>query len=136
MARNIDNSPENAINRIVEGTQVEGDIKSESNIRIDGHFTGNINTKGRLVVGKSGKIKGSVQCEHAEIEGVLEGRISVQELLSLKSSSKLEGEIYTEKLSIESGASFTGECFMGSKVKNMNFGEGEESLAAAEEKSA
>ena len=37
------------INRIVEGTVIEGVIRSESNLRIDGEFTGELITKGRLV---------------------------------------------------------------------------------------
>ena len=118
MARNFDNVPDMAINRIVEGTKVNGDIVSESNIRIDGVFTGNITTKGRLVIGPSGLVDGVVNCENAEIEGKLKGKINVQQLLSLKTSAKVEGDIATDKLSIEPGAVFTGTCTMGSKIKS------------------
>lgn len=59
-ARPSDSASENAINRIVEGTVIEGEIRCESNIRIDGVFTGNIGTKGRLVIGPTGKIDGNV----------------------------------------------------------------------------
>ncbi|MDG2362849.1 MAG: polymer-forming cytoskeletal protein, partial [Flavobacteriales bacterium] len=45
------NNSETSINRIVEGTQIEGTINSDSNLRIDGEFKGNLVTKGRLVVG-------------------------------------------------------------------------------------
>lgn len=134
MAKNFDNSPDNAINRIVEGSEFEGDIRCESNIRIDGIFTGNLSTKGRLVIGLTGKVNGTVQCGNAEIEGELEGKISVQELLSLKSSSKVDGDLYTHKLSIEAGASFSGECNMGAKMKNISFGE--ETYQATEDKTA
>ena len=134
MARNFDNSPENAINRIVENTEVQGDIVSESNVRIDGRFSGNINTKGRLVIGQSGVVIGSISCENAEVEGALEGSIKVKALLTLKSTAKLEGEIFTDKLSIEPGAQFSGECYMGAKVKNMSVGE--EEFIATEERTA
>ena len=50
------------INRIVEGTVIEGVIRSESNLRIDGEFTGELITKGRLVVGPKGMVKGTVHC--------------------------------------------------------------------------
>lgn len=119
MARNFDSAPDMAINRIVEGTEIEGDIRSESNIRIDGKFTGNISTKGRLVIGPSGFVDGTVQCADSEIEGGLKGKINVNQLLSLKATAKVEGEIYTDKLSIEPGASFTGTCNMGAKVKDL-----------------
>ena len=54
MANYNNQSPER-LNRIVEGTHIEGDIKSDSNIRIDGYLKGTITVKGRLVLGK--KIK-------------------------------------------------------------------------------
>ena len=136
MARNFDSSPENAINRIVEGTQIEGDIRSESNIRIDGSFKGNIQTNGRLVVGPQGRIDGTVQCQNAEIEGSLSGKISVDDLLTLKNSAKLEGEIYTNKLSIEAGATFNGECKMGAKVKNLSPDKEESTFEQSEERTA
>jgi len=120
MARNNDSAPDMAINRIVEGTIIEGDIHSDSNVRIDGQFVGNINTKGRLVIGPTGKVEGTVNCENSEIEGFLKGKINIQQLLSLKSSAKVEGDIVTAKLSIEPGATFTGACSMGAKVKDMN----------------
>ena len=61
-----------------------------------------------------------VNCENSEIEGFLKGKINIQQLLSLKSSAKVEGDIVTAKLSIEPGATFTGACSMGAKVKDMN----------------
>jgi cytoskeletal protein CcmA (bactofilin family) len=109
---NNSNSPER-LNRIVEGTTIEGNISSESNIRIDGFVKGVISTKGRLVVGVSGSISGDVICQNAEIEGKINGSMKVGELLSLKSTSKIEGEITTGKLSVEPGAVFAVKCSMG-----------------------
>lgn len=120
MARNSDSTNDLAINRIVEGTYMKGEIKCESNLRIDGTFVGDINTKGRLVIGPSGKVEGNVQCQHADIEGLIDGKVAVQQLLTLKSTSRIEGDIMTDKLSIEPGAVFTGTCSMGAKVKEMS----------------
>lgn len=119
MARSTEAAPDMAINRIVEGTSIEGEIRCESNIRIDGSFVGNLTTKGRLVVGPAGRIEGIVICQNAEIEGLVKGKLTVQQLLSLKGAAKVEGDIFTDKLAIEPGASFTGACNMGAKVKDM-----------------
>jgi cytoskeletal protein CcmA (bactofilin family) len=112
------NSPER-LNRIVEGTEIVGDIKSDSNIRIDGKLKGTIITKGRLVIGPTGSIEGDITCENADIEGNFNGKISVNQLLSLKSTAKLTGDIHTSKLAIEPGASFTGTCSMGGTIKDI-----------------
>ena len=53
----MDTPNTDAVNRIVEGTTFEGNIRSMSNMRVDGTFEGDIVTKGRLVVGPKGIIK-------------------------------------------------------------------------------
>ncbi len=112
------NSPDR-LNRIVEGTSIEGDIRSDSNIRIDGRLKGTIHIKGRLVIGSSGIIEGEIICENADIEGVFIGKINVNQLLSLKSTAKLTGDIITSKLAIEPGAMFSGACSMGGMIKDL-----------------
>jgi|TARA_B100001093_G_scaffold116344_1_gene108698 cytoskeletal protein CcmA (bactofilin family) len=119
---NGNQSPER-LNRIVEGTAIEGDIKSDSNIRIDGYVKGTISVKGRLVLGPTGKIDGNVYCKNADLEGKLNGVIEVDELLSLKNTAKLQGEISTNKLSIEPGAIFSGNCKMGAVLKDISSSE-------------
>jgi cytoskeletal protein CcmA (bactofilin family) len=104
------------INSIMEGTSIEGEIKSDSNIRIDGRVKGTISVRGRLIVGASGVVEGDVTCQSSDIEGTVNGRINCQDLLSLKATAKLTGDINTKKLAIEPGAVFTGNCSMGGGV--------------------
>ncbi len=124
MAKASENGNPEKLNRIVEGTVIEGEIKSESNIRIDGIVKGVTTTQGRLVIGPNGVIEGEVICRNADIEGTLNGKITVSELLSLKSTSKLTGDIISRRLAIEPGAVFTGTCTMGAKVKDLISPEG------------
>ena len=111
MAKNNESEPA-AINLISNGTDITGDIRSNGDIRIDGTLTGNLNTKGKVVIGPTGKISGEVICKNSEVSGVVEGKISVNQLLNLKASSRILGDIATSKLSIEPGAKFTGNCKM------------------------
>lgn len=100
------------INLISQGTEITGDIKSTGDIRIDGSLIGNLITKGKVVIGTTGRIKGEVECKNSEVSGSVDGKISVAQLLNLKSSSRIIGTIITSKLSIEPGAVFTGNCTM------------------------
>ena len=100
------------INLISPGTEITGDIKSTGDIRIDGVLIGNLITKGKVVIGPTGKIKGEVECKNSEVSGTIDGKICVMQLLNLKASSKILGTIITSKLSIEPGAVFTGNCTM------------------------
>lgn len=109
------------INSIMEGTSIEGEIRSDSNIRIDGRVKGTVNARGRVIVGQSGVIEGEVICQSSDIEGTVLGKINCQDLLSLKATAKLHGDINTKKLAIEPGAVFTGNCSMsGGVVKEMD----------------
>ena len=107
------NNSETGINRIVEGTRIEGTINSDSNLRIDGEFKGQLVTKGRLVVGLKGKVSGTVNCLCCDVEGTLEGEVTVIELLSMKSSSTVQGDLYYGQLSVEAGAKALGTFRMG-----------------------
>lgn len=100
-------------NMIGPGTKIIGNIETNGDIRIDGNIEGNINSKGKVVVGNNGFVKGEIICNNAEISGSLNGKMSVTELLSLKASSKVNGDIKSGKLSIEPGALFSGTCSMG-----------------------
>ena len=107
------NETDNAtINLISLGTDITGDIISNGDIRIDGSLKGSLNTKGKVVIGPTGKIIGEVICKNSEVSGIVEGKITVGQLLNLKASSKILGDIVTSKLSIEPGAKFSGNCKM------------------------
>ncbi|HHT04477.1 MAG TPA: polymer-forming cytoskeletal protein [Bacteroidales bacterium] len=114
---NYDQDSTNAINIISNRTTIKGDVISDGDLRIDGIVDGSLNIKGKLVIGVSGKIIGSINCQNADISGKVEGNLVVKELLSLQNNSSINGDITIGKLSIEPGASFTGKCSMATSPK-------------------
>ena len=110
------NIPETqSINQLGAGTVINGDVKSNGDIRIDGTIKGSIESKGKIVVGSSGHVEGDVVCQNAVISGVVKVKIQVSELLELKASANFSGEISTNKLAIEPGAKFSGNCNMAAE---------------------
>lgn len=108
----------NAINLIGVGTTIKGEIICDSDIRIDGNLNGNLNTKGKVIVGSGGNVHGEINCKNSDISGKVDGKIIVSELLSLKATAKISGDIITNKLAIEPNATFTGTCNMGGNTPN------------------
>ncbi|MEO9257554.1 MAG: polymer-forming cytoskeletal protein [Crocinitomicaceae bacterium] len=100
------------LNRLVQGTELTGNITTSNSIRIDGIIKGNVNCGGKLVLGLMGEIIGEVTSSEAEIEGRIEGNLSISELLYLRASSRINGNITSSKLIIENGATFNGLCTM------------------------
>lgn len=112
MAKSTSNDTAPSINFLGSGTNITGDIKSNGDFRIDGILTGSINSKGKIVIGQSGKVDGEILCQNADISGEIRAKIIVHELLTLKSTAIIYGDIFTSKLAIEPGAIFTGSCNM------------------------
>ena len=106
-------------NRIVEGTTIKGDISSPADFRLDGHLIGNFESKGKLVIGPAGSVKGDIVCKNCDIEGKFDGKIQVAEILNLKSKAVIHGEVICGKLAVEPGAEFTATCVMKPQVKNL-----------------
>jgi len=115
MAKYNETETTTAINLIGIGTEINGDVNSNGDIRIDGNLTGNLKTAGKVVVGETGKVTGEIICKNSEVLGVINGKIQVSELLSLKSTAKIFGDIITKKLAIEPGSIFTGNCKMSNE---------------------
>ena len=101
-----------SINLLGSGTVVKGEIKLNGDFRIDGMFIGSINCKGKIVVGNTGVIEGEIICQNADFSGEVNATVKVAELLTLKESAKFTGDITTNKLAIEPGAKFSGQCVM------------------------
>ncbi|MBN2482010.1 MAG: polymer-forming cytoskeletal protein [Bacteroidales bacterium] len=110
----------NVINQIGVGTTIKGDITTNGDIRFEGGLVGNLMTKGKVVVGETGSVKGEVNCKNSVIEGSIDGKIVVSELLTLKSTSSVKGDIITRRLAIEPGAKFTGNCNMSAETNSGN----------------
>ncbi len=95
MAKIIETDNGTAVNLISQGTEITGDIKSTGDLRIDGILNGNMSTKGKVVIGPTGRVKGEVDCKNSEVSGFIDGKITVSQLLNLKASSKISGTIIT-----------------------------------------
>ena len=102
-------------NVLATGTALTGKIETESDFRLDGRVEGEINCKGKIVIGPKGFVKGNIITVNAEILGNVEGVIRARERLVLKSSSEVKGDIFIQTLEIEPGAKLNGTCTMAGK---------------------
>jgi len=108
-----------ALNTIAQDTKIKGNIESDGDIRIDGILIGDLDCKGRVVVGPDSRIDGTIRCTSAEIMGYVKGEISVKDLLSLKGTASITGNLTMGKLSVEPGARFVGHCKMINEEKQV-----------------
>ena len=116
----------NSSNIIGKGTIVNGSIETFGNIRVEGKVVGDIKTKSKAAFGHSSQVDGSVLAQNAEVAGHITGTIEITEQLVLKATATIDGDIITNKLLVESGATFNGKCKMGVKSKEIKIGKPEE----------
>ena len=108
------------INVVAKNTAIIGDITSEGEFRIDGTLEGNIKTKGRVIIGISGSVKGKIDAVNSDIEGKFSGELQVQETLTIKATAIISGDVVIGKLSVEPGATFNASCSMRGAIKELN----------------
>ena len=93
---------------IGEGATINGTIKENNEIQIQGSVDGDVECK-ELIVGKSGNLKGKIKAENLSVEGIVEGELNVKGLLKLMSSGSVSGKITYGILQIIEGGKLIGE---------------------------
>lgn len=100
------------LNFIGAGTIIEGKIKTQGSIRIDGKLIGEISAGENLAVGSTGDVDGNVVAKNVTIGGNLRGTIIASEKLVFEGKAVVKGDIRAGKLVIDEGAIFDGKCSM------------------------
>lgn len=101
------------LNTIVgKGSSLEGTLKVENSVRVDGRIKGHVATTDSLVIGKEGEIDGEIIAKNAIIGGRVRGKISATGKVVLEAKAFFQGEMKTARLVIDDGAVFDGRCSM------------------------
>ena len=87
-------------------------FKDPVNLRINGKFEGNLDTKGVLTLGQNSLIVGDIIGDNVIIGGRIRGKITARERLTLLPTALVEGDIYPARLNVAEGAVMEGRCFM------------------------
>jgi cytoskeletal protein CcmA (bactofilin family) len=90
--------------------QLNGELYSSDDIRVDGSYSGNIRTKGKLVVSKEGFVSGIVHAKDITIQGRSEGEFVSENTFRIDPGGYFEGSARTRFMSITESARFNGTC--------------------------
>lgn len=85
---------------------VEGGVTGDGELQIDGTVRGDVRV-GRLTIGETGHVEGSVYAEAAEIRGRVVGSVTAKQV-RLYGTAYIDGDITHEQLAMETGAFFQG----------------------------
>lgn len=91
---------------VSDGISIDGGVTGEGELQIDGIIRGDVRV-GRLTVGETGHIEGSVYAEAVEVRGRVIGSVTAKQV-RLYGTAYVDGDITHEQLAMETGAFFQG----------------------------
>ena len=104
--------PEHLDTLIGKEVVVEGELKGEGDVQINGQFTGEIKIAGDLIVGEHGKVKAEIDAENVYVSGEVDGNIKAKVKLRILETGRVMGDVNSQALSIEPGGILKGSSQM------------------------
>ncbi|MDR2758822.1 MAG: polymer-forming cytoskeletal protein [Spirochaetaceae bacterium] len=100
----VNNRKDFSINTIIgPDTSVYGDVESGGFTRVDGNLRGNLNARGRVIVGEKARIKSNISGTSITIGGVVYGNVFASERLIILSTGLVLGDIVTRRIQADEG---------------------------------
>lgn len=94
------------------GTEINGTLRANGGIRIDGRVEGEVVNEGDLVVGEEGVLEATVKTRNVTVAGEVRGNIEASGRVEIVATGRLIGDITVNALIIHEGAVFDGNCQM------------------------
>ena len=101
------------ITLLAKGVELQGEIRVDGTVRIDGRLEGDIHTKGQVIVGEDGVVKGTIAAGVLISSGRIKAAVTASERVQLLKTGILMGEVHTPVFAMEEGAKFQGTSDMG-----------------------
>lgn len=92
-------------------TSLTGDLVSDSNVRLDGTFTGTLQINGNVLIGETAKINADVNARNISIAGAVRGNVNGKKVQLLR-TGRVWGDITATALATEEGAFIDGKISM------------------------
>ena len=109
-----------AITSIVgEDVNINGDLISNTSIRIDGKVMGNVTAQKLIIVGKNAEIKGDLSYKNVIVFGKLIGSVTAAEV-QIKKTGTIHGDISVQAIEIEMGGKYNGSLVMNAEQRELN----------------
>jgi cytoskeletal protein CcmA (bactofilin family) len=93
---------------IGEGTNIEGSVKSDASINVEGEISGNIEGGGTITIDQKGIVRSNISAPEIIIVGTVHGNIKTAKNLTIASTGKLHGDSGACSLTIDEGGVFLG----------------------------
>src|SRR5882672_657633 len=87
---------------------IRGDLAAEGAFRIDGTVEGSVESRGVVVIGDGGVVRGDVRGADVVLAGQIVGNVRCTGHLEILAKGRMEGDIHAQSVRIETGGVFRG----------------------------
>ena len=99
---------------IAQGTRIDGSMKFNEGLRVDGEVFGDIAANpeeagSMLVISEQAVVQGGITADHVIINGTVRGPVHARELLELQPKARIEGDVSYVALEMHQGATICGQ---------------------------
>lgn len=94
------------------GTIFNGTLNFQGAVRIDGAYSGEINSDGLLIAGKDAKLDGKLFVGELSLAGQFDGEVFVKRRVTVHKGGVLNGCVHSPALIVEEGAIIEGTIHM------------------------
>lgn len=101
------------------GTEFEGKLTFEGAVRVDGKFTGEVQSNGMLIIGEKAVVRAEIQAGVVLVHGETHGKISAKSRIEAYPPARIYGDIYSPVLVLGEGVIFEGTSHMTGESEGM-----------------
>jgi cytoskeletal protein CcmA (bactofilin family) len=91
-----------------KGSEFEGKLVFKGQVRIDGKYSGHIQTDEVLIVGPSARVNAEIAAGTVVISGQVEGHIRATNVIELHKGAKVKGTLEAPNITMEREVTFDG----------------------------
>lgn len=106
-------SRQQAVTLVAAGSVIEGKIRGNSEVLIEGVLEGEVDLGSTLVIGEGGKIVGDVVARSVRISGELVGNVQALDKVELLPTGSIQGDVLSPRVAIAEGGFCKGKIEMG-----------------------
>ena len=106
------NKPSGSTSLLSRNVKIEGEIRGEENLHIDGRIKGAVRINGDILIGNAGIVEAEIEAENVVIQGQVTGNVTARRQLEIWPSGKLMGDCTARSIDIKEGAVFEGRSNM------------------------
>lgn len=91
-----------------KGSEFDGKLTFRGQVRIDGKYSGQIQTDETLVIGPAAKVNADISAGTVIISGTVEGTIRATQVVELHKNARVKGTIEAPNVTMEREVTFDG----------------------------